>query len=364
MSMRLPAKQFELGSTPSGGDIPEPKPETHCYRRHHYRCHTCRRQVHGRADLDVPGSTVGPRVRLLSVYSRAMLGISLGKTTTLLEDLFGIRLSRAAALGHLRWFANLFDPVVRELLDLLKQAPVVHADETGWRIDGKNVWCWLFANPKIAVFLIDHHRSREVVERALGSSLPGVLVTDFYAAYHRLEAKKQRCLTHLLRDLAKLREELPARLVAKNIQPLIDLFQDAITLARRREELSPDEFASEADQIRERFDERWWRSSSDPDCQRIYDRLRRHKEELLTFLDDPAVPAEKNLAERDIRSVAAARSDGGVNRAAWSADAFAVAKTIVRTCQKNGLNFFRCALHAVTSRMPNQPLPLPISEAA
>ncbi|WP_419192641.1 IS66 family transposase [Kolteria novifilia] len=206
-------------------------------------------------------------------------------------------------------------------------------------------------------------RDRNPRTETRDSSLPGVLITDFYAAYHRLEAKKQRCLTHLLRDLAKLREELPARLVAKNIQPLIDLFQDAITLARRREELSPDEFASEADQIRKRFDERWWHSSSDPDCQRIYDRLRRHKEELLTFLDDPAVPAENNLAERDIRSVAAARSDGGVNRAAWSADAFAVAKTIVRTCQKNGLNFFRYALDAVTSHVPNQPLPLPISEA-
>lgn len=345
-------------------DIPEPKPETHCYRCHHFRCRTCQRQSHGRADLDVPGSTVGPRVRLVSVYSRAMLGISLGKTTALLDDFFGIQLSRSAALGHLRWFADLFDPVVRQLLDLLKQAPVVHADETGWRIDGKNVWCWLFANPKIAVFLIDHHRSSEVVERALGTSLPGVLVTDFYAAYHRLEAKKQRCLTHLLRDLAKLREELPARLVAKNIQPLIDLFQDAIALARRREELSPDEFTSEAEQIRKRFDERWWRSSSDPDCQRIYHRLRRHKEELLTFLDDPAVPAENNLAERDIRSVAAARSDGGVNRERWSAEAFAVAKSIVRTCQKNGRNFFRYALDAVTSRLQGKPAPLPISDPA
>ncbi|QDU59985.1 hypothetical protein Pan216_08220 [Planctomycetes bacterium Pan216] len=67
------------------------------------------------------------------------------------------------------------------------------------------------------------------------------------------------------------------------------------------------------------------------------------------------------MAERDIRSVAAARSDGGVNRAAWSADAFA--KSIVRTCQKNGLHFFRYALDAVTSRMPHQPLPLPISGA-
>ena len=32
-------------------------------------------------------------------------------------------------------------------------------DETGWCIDGKNVWCWCFCNPRLALFLIDHHRS-------------------------------------------------------------------------------------------------------------------------------------------------------------------------------------------------------------
>ncbi|MGE0377465.1 MAG: hypothetical protein AB7Q45_18810, partial [Planctomycetaceae bacterium] len=31
------------------------------------------------------------------------------------------------------------------------------------------------------------------------------LVTDFYAACHALECRKQRCLVHLLRELVKLR---------------------------------------------------------------------------------------------------------------------------------------------------------------
>lgn len=341
-------------------DIPEPQVQQTRVRRHRGRCKCCKKIFRPRPDLDVPGGTVGPRARLLTVYSRAYLGISLGKTATLLEELFGLAISRAGALGHLRWFSENFDPVVAQLLDLLKTAAVVHADETGWRIDGKNVWCWCFSNPQIAVFLIDRSRSRAVFEKALGTSLPGVLVTDFYAAYHAIDAKKQRCIVHLLRDLVKLRDDLSAQLVAKNIQPLIELFQDAMALHGQRRTLTPEAFADASADLRKRFGDRWWRTSSDPDCQRIYNRLRRHKEELLTFLDHPEVPPDNNLSERDIRSVAATRADGGVNRTDWGAKAFGVAKSIIRTCQKTGTNFFSYGLEAIAKIRARQPPPLPI----
>jgi transposase len=48
---------------------------------------------------------------------------------------------------------------------------------------------------------------------------------------------------------------------------------------------------------------------------RIWKRLYKHCDELFTFLDDPAVPADNNGTERDIRSLAAARSDGSTHRA-------------------------------------------------
>jgi transposase len=345
-------------------DIPEPKVEVHRYRRHVCRCQACGATAQGRGDLAAPGSHLGPRARLLTVYGRAHLGISLGKTTALFEELFGLRLSTAAASGHLRWFSQHFHPVVQELLMILRASPVVHADETGWRINGKNVWCWCFSNPKLAVFLIDRHRSAAVVRAALGDSLPGVLVTDFYAAYHAIACRKQRCLAHLLRELAKLRDELPAAAVARHIRPLIELFQDAIALAGRRGELPTEAFSEQAAEIKRRFHDRWWRDSIDPDCRRIYDRLRRHRDELLVFLDNPAVPPDNNAAERDIRSVAAARSDGGLSRTAWGAQAFGVAKSIIRTCRKNGRNFFDYALAALPPLSLGKTAPLPLADSS
>ena len=341
-------------------DIPEPKIELHRYRRHVQTCRGCGRECQGRGDLELPGAHIGPRARLLAGYSRAHLGISLEKTDDLLWQLFGMDLSRAGTLGHIRWSAALFEPVVKELFKILRESPVIHADETGWRIDGKNVWAWCFCNPQLALFLIDRHRSADVVTRALGESLPGVLVTDFYAAYHQIDCKKQKCLVHLLRDLHELRDALSRWHVTKYVGPLIALFHDATELSQRRETLSAKKYAAACATIETRLDTIIWQKPQQPDCRRINTRLVRHRFELLTFLEHADVPADNNTCERDIRSVVAARNDGGVNRSDWGANAFATLKSVIRTCQKNGLNFLEYGLSVLHAQADDVSLPLPL----
>jgi hypothetical protein len=345
-------------------DIPEPKVELHRYRRHVHRCRACRRTCQARGDLELPGSHIGPRARLLTCYARAHLGISLGKTQALLKDFFGLTASRAGLLGHVRWGSELCAPVVQELWALLRESPVVHADETGWRINGQNVWAWCFSDPRLALFLIDRHRNRAVLERALGQSFAGTLVSDFYAVYNRLGCRKQRCLAHLLRELHDLRQRLRAQSVRTFVQPLIELFQAAMQLAKGREKLSPQEFAKARQRLNGRFDHLILETHShDPDCLRIRRRLFWHCDELFIFLDDPQVPPDNNLVERDIRSLAAARSDGGTNRSAWGAKAFANLKSVIRTCQKAGWRFFDYGLALVRATLTSAPLPLPLDSS-
>lgn len=342
-------------------DIPEPKLEWHRYRRHIYRCRVCQQTCQGRGDLELPGAHIGPRARLLTCYGRAHLGISLGKTRDLLHDFFGLTVSRAGLLGHLRWGGTLFEPVVEELLARLRNSPVVQGDETGWRINGQTAWAWCFRDPALALFLIDRHRSREVLVRVLGESFAGTLVSDFYSVYHGLDCPKQRCLVHLLRELAKLREELPSASVRAFIQPLITLFQDAIQLGKDRDTLTPTAFDRARQNILDRFDDLLLSSRSrHPACRRIWRRLFKHCDELFTFLNDPRVPADNNGCERDIRSLAAARNDGGTHRADWSATAFARIKSVVVTSLKNGLRFIHYGLDVVRAKLDGQPLPLPL----
>lgn len=343
-------------------DLPEPKLEVHRFRRHVMQCRDCGRTCQGRGDLELPGSHIGPRARLLAAYARGHLGISLGKTAKLFEEWFGFTESRAGTLGHVKWAGQLFAPIVPRLLAMLRESPVVQADETGWRINGKNVWAWCFSNPQLAVFLIDKHRNREVLFGALGESLPGVLVSDFYAVYDGVDCLKQRCLPHLLRTLHQLREVAPARSVSYFIQPVMDLLQDAIELGKRRASMSARAFAAARQAIHDRLDglifEKRPRQS---DCLKIWRRLFKHCGELFTFLDHPEVPSDNSGCERDIRSVAATRSDGGVNRAAWSATSFARIKSVIRTCQKQRRGFLEYGLSLVRASLAGQPGPLPFA---
>lgn len=346
-------------------DIPEPKLEWHRYRRHVYRCRSCHHTCQGRGDLELPGAHIGPRARLLTCYSRAHLGISLGKTRDLLHDFFGLTVSRAGLLGHLRWGGALFEPVVEELLERLRNSPVVQGDETGWRINGQLTWAWCFRDPVLALFLVDWHRSHDVIVRVLGASFAGTLVSDFYAAYNGLDCPKQRCLVHLLRELAKLREELPWQSVRAFIQPLITLFQDAIQLGKDRAAMSQRAFDRAHQAILDRYDDLMVNCHSrHPDCLRIWRRLFRHGNELFTFLNDPQVPADNNGCERDIRSLAAARNDGGTHRADWSATAFARIKSVIATGLKNGLRFIHYGLEVVQAKLQGQPPPLPLADPA
>ena len=87
-------------------------------------------------------------------------------------------------------------------------SPVVHADETGWREDGNNGYVWTFTTPSARYFL-RRGRNKEVVDEALGDIFSGVLVSDFYAAYHHYDGPKQRCRVHLLRDIHDLKTLYP-----------------------------------------------------------------------------------------------------------------------------------------------------------
>jgi hypothetical protein len=241
---------------------------------------------------------------------------------------------------------------------------VVQGDETGWRINGPPAWAWCFCDPRLALFLIDRHRSRDVLVRVLGESFAGTLVRDFSAVSNGLECAKQRGLVHLLRELAKPREELPWQSVRAFIQPWIALFQDAIPLGKNREERGPAAFGQAYQRLIDRFDDLMLKTQTrHPDCVRIWKRLSRHCDELFTFLDDPAVPADINGTERDIRSWAAARSDGGTHRADGSAAAFARIKSIIVTGMKNHVRFIQYGIEVIRAKQQGERLPLPLATA-
>ena len=117
-----------------------------------------------------------------------------------LRTVHQLRLSVGAIVSPIHQTAQQAQPAVAAMVDRIRASPVVHADETGWRQNGNNGYVWTFSTPTERYFL-RRGRGKAVVDEALGESFSGVLVSDFYAAYHHYDGPKQRCWAHLLRDI-------------------------------------------------------------------------------------------------------------------------------------------------------------------
>ena len=107
-----------------------------------------------------------------------------------------LRLSVGAIVSAIHRTAQRAQPAVAAILDRIRASPVVHADETGWRQSGANGYVWTFSIPTERYFL-RRGRGKTVVDEALSDAFFGVLVSDFYAAYHHYDGPKQRCWAHL-----------------------------------------------------------------------------------------------------------------------------------------------------------------------
>ena len=164
-------------------------------------CPVCEKRRVPKSDLG--GAALGKQrlgVNLLSLIAalREEGRLPLRAIQWYLKTIHQLSLSLGAIVEAIHQAARQAQPAVDRMLERIRASPVVHADETGWREDGANGYVWTFSTPTERYFL-RRGRNKEVVDEALGDSFGGVLVSDFYAAYHHYDGPKQRCWVHLLR---------------------------------------------------------------------------------------------------------------------------------------------------------------------
>lgn len=98
----------------------------------------------------------------------------------LLADLFGRRISPAAIQSALETASDAIAEAVAELTKAVEDAPVVGADETGWRDQsgfaaGKRCWLWAATTPTATVYAIAADRGIAGSFRVLGANFKGVV---------------------------------------------------------------------------------------------------------------------------------------------------------------------------------------------
>jgi hypothetical protein len=203
--------------------------------------------------------------------------------------------------------AKRFESVVDRLLQEYRQSPVRHADETGWRINGKNGYAWLFATETISVFQFRPTRSAKVPHAVFGTEpLPGFLVVDRYAGYNKVPCLLQYCYAHLLREVEDLSKEFTDdHEVKRFVSVMASLLSAAMGL--RNQPISNEVYYNRAAELKTQIQTAVESPAQHLGIRRIQDIFHEQSQRLYHWASDRRVPAENNLAERDLRPTVIAR---------------------------------------------------------
>ena len=328
-------------------DIPVVEVKTTQFVTYSGYCTSCHKRVRSQHPEQTSQATgaagvmVGPRAKALAADLKHRLGVSYGKVSEVLNDAFGLSVSRSGWCQADQKLARSAQPIYVQLLEAIRQCSVVNADETGWRIGTLSAWLWVFTHRDLTVYTIRANRSSDVVLDILGTAFAGILSSDGFLAYddRRLQDwLKQKCLSHLLKDLKEMNETKTGRALHFARQAT-RLLQEALALKREKPTLSSRTFSQRAHTLEERLDRLIAQSRrfSDPDNARFARRLRKHRPHLLRFLYLDDLEPTNNLAERMLRPAVITRKTNGCNRTKDGAAAHSILSSVLVTCHQQSI---------------------------
>jgi len=326
-------------------DIIPAKVVTTCYHTTSGWCPSCRKQTESRADdqppaHDLPHPQLGINALATAAVMRVCYRLPLRQITRFFLHLPGLKLSPGAIVKQIRRLGKWLEGQYDRLKIVLRAAGVVHGDETGWRINGKNGYLWTLTNATHTLYHVDRSRGAKVIIDLLGKSFGheggGKLVSDFYSVYDQIGGTQQKCLTHLLRELRDTiakRPELKTHPFFKRCKALV---QAMLRLKRRREELDSKVYEHQVKLLEDRLLALSQTTWGDADADRLTKRLAKYREKLTPFLHHAELDGTNNAAERALRPAVVMRKITGGSRSESGAKAWSILASVMRTAQQQG----------------------------
>jgi len=196
-------------------ELPPVVPEVVEYRLHELRCECCDTETRAPLPLGVSALGYGERLTAMVALLSGAYRLSYRQVGALMDDLFGVRLSRGG-VGRLRAeISDAVSPAVEEAKVYVQGQPVMHSDETSYpqgNRDGENPqrtkgWLWVLVTPLVSFFEVVLSRSQATAQALIGKPFSGIVISDRYSAYRWIEVTQwQVCWAHLKRDFTAMAE--------------------------------------------------------------------------------------------------------------------------------------------------------------
>jgi transposase len=317
--------------------------EVTCYRTASGFCPHCKRRVESRAvgqppRSDVPQSQLGINALATAAVLRVENRLPFRQVRQSLADTTQLSVCSGALARQIQRLSAWLGGEYESIKTRLRRGKVAYADETGHRNNGRNGWLWTVADPRHTLYHVDTSRSGKVIRGLLGESFGGTLVCDFYAGYDAMKCPKQRCNTHLLRELRDTAKENPVFAAHPLYRRGKRLIKDLLKLKSRWRKLNDAAYTRKACRLEDRLEQlaKSFSADPDPDVKRITTRMLRYQKELTAFLWDKHVDGTNNAAERALRPAVVFRKITGGSRSSAGAQAWATLASILRTARQQG----------------------------
>ena len=324
-------------------DLPVVKPIVTLHKIIKRHCTGCGRWVAPRVDwskLALGHSRFGVGVMSILATLREVGRLPVRVVGRVVKSLFNLSVSDGEVVEATHRIANQGKDLYQNLHQRLNQKTSVHADETGWRENGKNGYIWNFSTPKIRYYIYRLSRGKNVVDEVLTDDFGGVLTTDFYAAYNHLSCPHQRCWAHLLRHIHQLTELYPDH------EELVTIKQKITKLFTQGKEIQHQPTLT----LRERHCERRkleskilrlvkpYLNQPDHPFRKLAKRIDYYLDELFTFVLEPNLDPTNNPAERAVRHQVIKRKISGGTRSNKGSQTQERLTTFFSTWSVNNLN--------------------------
>jgi transposase len=328
-------------------ELPAVKPFITHHRRLSVCCPTCGTRVVAPVPEAARGTPFGPRLHAVATYLKTFQALSYERLQGALSDLFGLTLSQGGLMNLLRRAQGRFAEGQVRAVSSLRQAEVVASDETGVRIEGSNAYHWVFRSPEAVVHHASPTRAASVIREMMDGHRPAVWLSDRYTAQQGHGVAHQTCLAHLARDVAYAVE------VSEDPVPWrLQLWLNAVfSLAERITSLAASTLLAKRRTLERQLSDVLSATSSCDLTRALQAKIRRARDQLLTFLDHPGlVEPTNNACERALRPAVIQRKVTNGYRAMWAAQGEAAVRTVVDTARlKSGATVFGTILAAVSA---------------
>ena len=234
-----------------------------------FECESCGANTTASSPGTMPGAMFSNMAGALSIAECYFHNATIGRVA----ERFGI--NKGTLIGMAHRYADALEPLYQQIIFEMRKSLFLHADETGWTMDGKKAYAWLFANDLFQVFAFRETRGSKVPKEILGEEKSDlILVVDRYRGYSPLLLFRQFCYAHLLRDVEKLKLEFPDD---KQISIFCDDLMTQLTKAMKLKSrsLSQQEYIFEARKIKKEIMIICREEANDPGSSRYSEHIQR-----------------------------------------------------------------------------------------